>query len=282
MSSAAEEKNWLIVRPRYSVAVKALASDREAEQLPFDYSIYQLTSGSAELIIDEAARPVKAGDFVFIQPGRAYRLCARSEASLACGVSLKNDYIVELAAEMALDRGEEIFFLHEYVASAPELAALFQALQSEAEAVRAGRQLVIEAIITQIAIHLLRSHMGIRRNPQLELSRVGLVDRRLRRAIEYMHAHYDRELELAEIAQSAFLSEYHFARLFKRLTGLTPHHYLAAVRIEEAKRMLAETDLGIATISSAVGYASQSHFTKIFRVITGLTPARYRDRLIKS
>jgi AraC family transcriptional regulator len=121
--------------------------------------------------------------------------------------------------------------------------------------------------------------MGVRSNQQLEISRVGVVDRRLRRAIEYIHAHYNRELSLAEIAEAAFLSEYHFARLFKRVTGLTPHNYLAAVRIEQARLMLAETDLSIVAVSTAIGYSSQSHFTKIFRNLTGFTPAEYREHL---
>jgi AraC family transcriptional regulator len=67
-------------------------------------------------------------------------------------------------------------------------------------------------------------------------------------------------------------SEFHFARLFKKITGVTPHSYLASLRIERARRMLAESDPPIAE----VGYASQSHFTKIFREATGMTPREFR------
>jgi AraC family transcriptional regulator len=99
----------------------------------------------------------------------------------------------------------------------------------------------------------------------------------LRRAIEFMHDHCQRELTLAEIAAAAYLSEFHFARLFKKITGTTPHAFLATLRIEKARRMLAESDLSISDIGAQVGYASQSHFTRIFRQTVGLTPRAFRQ-----
>jgi len=112
---------------------------------------------------------------------------------------------------------------------------------------------------------------------KLELSRVGVVDRRLRRAIEFMYLHSAEELSLSEIAREAFLSAYHFARLFKRITGLTPHNYLANIRIEQARHLLGTSDLSINAIATRVGYESQSHFAKLFRAATGLTPKEFRN-----
>ena len=91
-----------------------------------------------------------------------------------------------------------------------------------------------------------------------------------------MHDNCGRELALAEIAAAAYLSEFHFARLFKKIIGSSPHAYLAGLRIERARHLLAETDLPITEVGAQVGYASQSHFTKIFREATGLTPYAFR------
>jgi AraC family transcriptional regulator len=104
-----------------------------------------------------------------------------------------------------------------------------------------------------------------------------MVDRRLRRAIEFMHDNCGRELSLAEIAATAYLSEFHFARLFKKITGSTPHGFLAGLRIERARRFLAESDLPITDVGAQVGYGSQSHFTKVFREATGMTPHAFRS-----
>src|ERR1051325_8956198 len=67
--------------------------------------------------------------------------------------------------------------------------------------------------------------------------RVGLVDRRIRRAVELMHAQLHEDMPLEEMAAAAFLSPFHFARLFKKVTGTTPHAYLAALRLERARTL---------------------------------------------
>jgi AraC family transcriptional regulator len=145
-----------------------------------------------------------------------------------------------------------------------------------------GQEIVVAALVEQLTVHLLRHHTNVRRSDELELSRVGLVDRRIRRAVELMHAHLDRELPLEEIASAAYLSPFHFARLFKKLTGASPHAYLATLRVERAQTLLAETDLSIAAVSARVGYASPSHFTKAFHQAVGLTPRAFRAAIVRS
>jgi AraC family transcriptional regulator len=95
-----------------------------------------------------------------------------------------------------------------------------------------------------------------------------------------MHARLDRDLPLEELAAAAYLSPFHFARLFKKATGASPHAYLAALRIERAQQLLAATDLSVTEIGSRVGYQSPSHFGKAFRQATGLTPRAFRSGLI--
>jgi AraC family transcriptional regulator len=149
-------------------------------------------------------------------------------------------------------------------------------MASEVSADKLGRGAMIDALGHQLIVQLLRSHLTVRRSSSIELSRAGPVDRRLRRAIEFMHDNYSRELSVDEIAAAAYLSEYHFAHLFKRITGLTPHTYLANLRLERARALLLETALPISEIAATVGYQSQSHFTKAFKFVTGVTPRVFR------
>ncbi len=122
------------------------------------------------------------------------------------------------------------------------LFQLSNSLAAELTEEHAGREIVVAALIEQIVVHLLRHHSNMRRSDELELSRVGLVDRRIRRSIELMQAQLDQDLSLREIAAASCLSPFHFARLFKKLTGTTPHSYLASLRTTRAQLMLAETD----------------------------------------
>ena len=74
------------------------------------------------------------------------------------------------------------------------------------------------------------------------------------------------------------MSQYRFARGFKKATGFSPHKYLILQRIERAENLLHQDKLSIAEISYQLGFTSQSHFTTTFRKMTGVTPKYYRDR----
>jgi AraC family transcriptional regulator len=178
--------------------------------------------------------------------------------------------------------GASISFRSKLAARDERMARLARDLSSELTQEETGHEVVIGSLIEQLIIHLLRRHASVRREDVLELSRVGLVDRRIRRALELMHAHLDRDLPLDEIAAAAYLSPFHFARLFKKLTGTSPHAYLAALRGKRAQSLLAETDLSISEVSTRVGYSSSSHFSKAFRQATGLTPREFRKAIVRN
>src|ERR1700730_17063699 len=99
---------------------------------------------------------------------------------------------------------------------------------------------------------------------------------RLRRVIEYIQQNLDHDLTLAELAGVVYMSPYHFARLFKRSTGMPPHRFVIRRRIDRARACLATPDLPIAEISRMVGFRTASHFSTVFRRVTGVTPGGYR------
>ena len=72
------------------------------------------------------------------------------------------------------------------------------------------------------------------------------------------------------------MSEFHFSRLFKKATGLSPSLHFIRQRVAKAQQLLQETDSSILEIGMAVGYSSPSHFAQIFRRETGLSPSDYR------
>ena len=76
---------------------------------------------------------------------------------------------------------------------------------------------------------------------------------RLRRVTEYIRQNLDRELPLAELAALVYMSPYHFARLFKRSTGVPPHRFVIRQRIVHARAILATRGLSVAQISRMGG-----------------------------
>jgi AraC-like DNA-binding protein len=114
--------------------------------------------------------------------------------------------------------------------------------------------------------------------PETALAPVsGLPGAALRRVVEHVEANLHRDPRLAELSALAHMSAFHFARLFKRSSGLSPHRFVVARRIDHAKELLAAGGVSIATISRIVGFRTPSHFTTVFRRSAGVTPSAYRS-----
>jgi AraC family transcriptional regulator len=96
------------------------------------------------------------------------------------------------------------------------------------------------------------------------------------RAIVTMWERYGEPLTLTDLASSAILSRFHFSRVFRHATGVSPGRFLSALRIYQAKRMLATTSLSVTEISLSVGYNSLGSFTNRFTESVGVSPARFR------
>jgi AraC family transcriptional regulator len=128
-----------------------------------------------------------------------------------------------------------------------------------------------------LATRLLAAHAGSPAVFQATLG--GLTPTALRRAIERLHSDNDTDVSLAALASDAGLSRFHFCRAFKESTGLSPHAWLRQHQLEQAMKMLRDTDESIVSIAAALGYSSQTAFAAAFRKLTGETPSDWRRRM---
>jgi AraC family transcriptional regulator len=133
----------------------------------------------------------------------------------------------------------------------------------------------VEFLTRALAVHLLR-HSNSFEAPARAAAGTLSADK-LRAAIDFVHDNLNWNLSLEEVAGATGDSPCHFARMFRRTTGKTPHQYVIARRVECAKQLLAAGELSIAAIANDTGFASQSHLTEVFRKITGVTPKAFQD-----
>ena len=96
------------------------------------------------------------------------------------------------------------------------------------------------------------------------------------RVVAAMREGADGPLTLRDMADVAHLSPYHFARVFKGVTGVPPGEFLGALRLERAKRLLLTTDLSVSEVCFEVGYQSLGTFTTRFKRLVGVSPGRMR------
>ncbi|WP_426452418.1 helix-turn-helix domain-containing protein [Paenibacillus sp. S-38] len=100
---------------------------------------------------------------------------------------------------------------------------------------------------------------------------------KVREAAVFLESHYDRMLSLDQLSEQLGLSKYHLLRTFTAAVGMSPNDYLYRVRIEQAMRLLRQTDWSVEQIAERVGYSSGSYFVKAFRKLTGRTPGSFRS-----
>ncbi|MFL6256294.1 MAG: helix-turn-helix domain-containing protein [Pyrinomonadaceae bacterium] len=298
MSPAEPSQERIYTRPpHFSVHLRAGRRLRWAGGARADYAALLLLSGNmrwrASTSSSEATgeASTSAGDFdsgeltesaaLLAAPGDDVSAASDAAAEFVL-IQLSPLFVTDCAARAGLARSDMVVtFRERAVRGDARLARLARDLAEELREEAAGQELVVGALVEQALVQLLRRYANLRRSAHLELSRAGLVDRRIRLAVELMHAHMHRDLALEEIASAAHLSPFHFARLFKKLTGATPHAYLASLRAARAQALLAETDLPITEVGARVGYMSSSHFARAFRQATGLSPRAYRKALVR-
>ncbi|MEM8782413.1 MAG: AraC family transcriptional regulator, partial [Planctomycetota bacterium] len=101
----------------------------------------------------------------------------------------------------------------------------------------------------------------------------------MRRVEEFVAERLEGALRLDELADVACVSKFHFSRLFKRTTGLTPHRYVIRCRVRRAQLLLRDptyNDYSIAGVAVRCGFVDQSHLGRHFKAQLGVTPAEYR------
>ena len=106
--------------------------------------------------------------------------------------------------------------------------------------------------------------------------RGGLPIRQLRKVTDYVSEHLAEEISVATLAELVELSPFHFSRVFKQATGMSPLQFATRERVTLAQQLIRETSRSLIEIGLEVGYTSPSHFAKVFRRVTGVAPNEFR------
>ncbi|HEY4245440.1 MAG TPA: AraC family transcriptional regulator [Lacunisphaera sp.] len=134
--------------------------------------------------------------------------------------------------------------------------------------------LLVQGLGQAIAIHLARNYAEILKNPPKTAP--ALPGFKLRQITDGMAAHLADEFNLDRLAAQAGLSKFHFSRLFKSATGVSPSRFQLDLRMNAARQLLRETKTSVVAIALEMGYNNPSRFAQLFRRETGTTPSEYR------
>src|SRR6476661_908820 len=279
MTRSPAQLNRFFVSNDFSVSYRRARQLQWQSQSNAGYSLLAVIGGAVDYDVDGRSLVLQAPQFTLFEPNAI--VTVRAQRAELIFLTFSAALVMQHAETMQLLVPKStVTFKQGQFDRDEKLGGVLAEFVSELTDEKPGKEIVLHALIEQLLVHVLRNYSQPRRSDELELSRAGLVDRRIRRSVELMHSQLDQELTLKALAAASYLSPFHFARLFKKLTGATPHNYLAGVRAARAQLLLAETELSVTEVGARVGYLSASHFTKAFRLATGTTPREFRTSLI--
>jgi len=134
--------------------------------------------------------------------------------------------------------------------------------------------LYIESLTNALCYHLIENYATHERRPAPDRR---LPDSVLNRIDAYLEVHADELVTLKALADLAHLSVFHFTRLFRQTTGVTPYQYVIRWKIRRALQMLKADEASIAVISDALGFASPGHFSAAFKRAVGMSPRAFQQ-----
>jgi AraC family transcriptional regulator len=136
-----------------------------------------------------------------------------------------------------------------------------------------GESAALEEVAIDLARTVLTAHQ-IARAPKF----AARDERRVAEVVRHMEVTFEHRHTLFDLAQRANVSPFHFLRVFRKVTGVSPHQMLLRLRLKAAALKLLTTDEAVTDIASAVGFEDLSNFIRSFRAEFGAAPSRYRAR----
>lgn len=188
-------------------------------------------------------------------------------------------WLIYLQPKLISNLGYELYQTN-HVELIPQLDSLFDplikqialALKTTLETDGMGSILYADSMANALAVHLLSQYSNRSRN--LQTCNSKLSQQQLTQVVDYINSNLDQEITLGKLAALVQLSEFHFGRLFKKTTGISPHQYHLQCRVERAKNLLSQ-GMMIAQVAQKVGFSSQGHLNYHFKRKVGLTPKQF-------
>lgn len=136
-----------------------------------------------------------------------------------------------------------------------------------------GSEIILKKLLECVMVHVLRNNeLSIKDSTtQVKHNEIEIIQ-------TYIRENFSKKITLDELSDLVDINKYYLIRLFKQQTGLSPIDYLIHVRLEEAEKLLSQSNVTISKISDIVGFHSPSHFSKTFKESNHMTPSSYRKK----
>lgn len=231
-----------------------------------DYHILYIHSGVCRVRWNAVWEEAEAGSIVLFRPEERQEYCFKPEdksisyyihfTGRDCETILKR---LNLWQHFLLPMGKS-----------KEFEDIFEKMLLEYTMKRPAYEDCCAAYLQQLLVLISRRSVPVETGVQKEQMQ------KIEHVLMQMYDSLEKELSITDLAKSCYMSVGHFCHLFKNVVGISPHGYMAYLRIEKAKDLLANTDRSVAEISAATGFSDQNYFSRYFKKKTGYSPSEYR------
>jgi len=234
------------------------------------YIVSMITSGHCYCLGKERQEEVSGpGTVTLLNPGQIHTGTPANESPLdysLCYFSLKA--MTDLASDFMPGGG-----VPEFTASILKKPVLTAMMRHLLVTMMESRDSLEKEAVLVSTLHFILSKYGLSGTSVAENRPQGHPVQKAKRLLA---SDLDQKLSLERVARIVGVSRFHFLRIFKENTGISPHLYRTLKRIELSKKLLSQ-DMPPAQVALETGFADQSHFSNTFRRYVGATPRQYLE-----
>ena len=233
--------------------------------------LFYVVDGKGEFNIQGQRFPVKANDFVIINPQVEHTELSSPDEPL--------EYIVlgirglSFSNLTPVSEGGHPFSFFNLRDEQKDILRYLNAMVQEATSQQMSYELVCHNLLEILLIKILR-HQHF----DLEVGKQSKATKDISFIKHYLETYYHESIQLEALASMTHLSRFYISHSFKKEIGMSPMEYLIDIRIKESKILLRTTNYSISQVADIVGFTTPTYFSKQFRKSTGISPTDYREQ----
>ena len=235
------------------------------------HELYYMLEGKTTYFIDGNFYDVEKGDIVFVPKGTIhdtnYEKGRHSERIL---LIVKEEYLEGKGARL------KDFLLSMRVVHIPpdklrEIEEIIEKITKEDRQMNEYKEVILESYIRILLTLISRCH----NDQDLKICENNKI---IGEIADYIKEHYDENLSLKSISTMFALNESYLSRRFKDIIGIGLTKYITMVRIDNAARLLLESDLSVTDIAEQCGFSDSNYFASVFKKAKGIAPMHYKKQ----
>ncbi|OXM82795.1 helix-turn-helix transcriptional regulator [Paenibacillus rigui] len=251
---------------------------------PF-YELYYLLQGERTYFINGTVVTARRGDMVIVHPYDVHKTASSQVPEFERVLINFTEQFVhsEPGTEtMNLEAGVPLLpfpnrsrLLRFSLKDQAAVEQLLREMLSECAEQQPGFEMYVKALLHQLLVRMHRQSRALELEPPHPLHPMHA---KISEIATYLNGHFQEEISLERVAKQFYISVSYLSRMFKKVTGFHFREYVQVIRVNEAQRLLRETQEKVLTIAERSGFEHVAHFNTTFKKLTGVSPLRYRKQ----